>query len=63
MEAAERVRLFQRRPPEELYDLAADPFEINNLAEEPSLQELKADLRKRLRKWMNEQNDPLADLV
>ena len=56
---AERVRLYQHRPAEELYDVAADPFELNNLAADPAHKPLIADLRQQLKAWMKQQNDPL----
>ena len=60
--AAARVHAYQHRPPEELYDLNADPFELRNLAADPSMRELKMELRQQLVDWMKQQNDPLAEL-
>jgi len=56
---AERMRLYQHRPAEELYDTAADPFELTNLAADPAHKLLIADLRRQLKAWMSQQNDPL----
>ena len=58
-DAAKRARLYQHRPAEELYDLAADPFELNSLAADPANRPLMADLRQQLKAWMKQQNDPL----
>ena len=46
------------RPPEELYDLENDPFEINNLATDPNYQEKLKEMRNALYSWMKETNDP-----
>ncbi len=59
--AAERVKLYQHRPAEELYDLRTDPYEMKNLTGDPAQKELLADLRKRLDEWMKQQGDPLAE--
>lgn len=55
--AAERVRAYQHRPAEELYDLETDPFELNNLADDPAYGEIRALLRQRLDAWMEQQGD------
>lgn len=45
------------RPPEELYDLDEDPFEINNLAEDPAHQQTLERMRRRLVQWMEDSGD------
>ena len=45
------------RPGEELYDLEADPYEMNNRATDPAYTEKKAALREKLEAWMEEQGD------
>ncbi len=45
------------KPREELYDLAKDPFELENLAERPELQDTLQSYRNVLNDWMNETND------
>ena len=45
------------RPQEELYDLEADPYEINNLAASPEHQEIRKQLSSRLNQWIEESND------
>ena len=46
-----------RRPPEELYDLQADPHELVNLATDPKLRDRLADMRKVLHQRMTETRD------
>ena len=44
---------------EQLYDLAFDPNEADNLLEDPAYASVLADLRMRLQLWMEETGDPL----
>ena len=46
--AAERVRRYQHRPAEELYDVTKDRFEWKNLADDPKFAQIKSELRARL---------------
>ena len=52
-----RTLLLDRLPPEELYDLAADPHELHNLAAEPAHAERKRDLRRRLEQRVRTSGD------
>ena len=56
-DAADKVRRYQHRPAVELYDLAFDPFEWRNLAEEPEHEATLAMLREKLEAWMTSQGD------
>ncbi|MGH9339519.1 MAG: sulfatase-like hydrolase/transferase [Acidobacteriota bacterium] len=47
----------QTKPAEELYDTAADPHEINSLAESPQHQEILLEMRRVLQNWMDEIDD------
>jgi arylsulfatase A-like enzyme len=50
--------LFRKtRPPEELYDVRADPHEINNLADNPKSAKKLKEMRGRLNKWMKVTDD------
>ncbi len=55
--AAQIVQRYRQRPAEELYDLAADPDEQNNLADQPAYDKIKRGLRQELEVWMKAQND------
>lgn len=55
--AAKRVKLFQYRPEEELFDIIKDPYELNNIADDPANKKLLASLRKKLDSWMKQQGD------
>jgi N-sulfoglucosamine sulfohydrolase len=46
-------------PEESLYDLIFDPSEQNNLLNDAPSQEILADMRKRMNRWMNRTDDPL----
>lgn len=56
-DAADKVRRYEHRPGEELYDIVKDPYEWNNLADDPGYAEVKTRLRKRLIEWMNAMGD------
>ena len=47
----------RRRPVEELYDLANDPHELNNLATDTNHQTILRDLRAALDRWIEETGD------
>jgi len=55
--AAVVVRRYHKRPAEELYDLTADPWELKNLADDPTHKDTLATLRADLDVWMKEQGD------
>lgn len=55
--AAVLVRNYLHRPAEELYDLRVDPHELHNLADDPAMAGVKAELRQRLEEWMISQGD------
>jgi N-sulfoglucosamine sulfohydrolase len=44
---------------EQLYDLAFDPNEAANLADDPSYEDVRRELSDRLHRWMVETSDPL----
>ena len=54
------VKRYMHRPAEQLYRVAADPYEMENLANDPSEAKHLAKLRKELDRWMNAQGDPGA---
>ena len=45
------------RPPEELYDVKADPFQIKNLANDPKYKSILSEMRKMHEKWTLETGD------
>ena len=49
---------FGKRPQEELYDISKDPECINNLADKPEFQKLKAKMKQELFARLAEQKDP-----
>lgn len=56
-DAARKVKRYQYRPAGELYDVLSDPYELNNLANDPAHRELMDSLGKKLRAWMEQQGD------
>jgi uncharacterized sulfatase len=44
-------------PEEELFDMINDPFEKNNLADDASLSPVKMELKEKLQRWLESQND------
>ena len=57
LEAAEAVLFADRMPEEELYDIQADPYEVNNLADDLAMAEVKKELRDALENWIEESGD------
>jgi len=57
-------KLFQlacgKRPAEELYDIAKDPYQMNNVTDRPEYAEAKKKMRDELDRWMRETDDPRA---
>ena len=53
----QKLHLQQVRPFEELYDVLADPHEINNLADDPQFADTLANLRETLDQWMETTKD------
>ncbi len=55
--AARLVNAYQRRPAEELYDCAADPWNLTNLVGRADVAAVRDGLRARLDEWMKQQGD------
>lgn len=54
----EQMFWFQEtKAPEELYDLEKDPFQLNNLIDEPSLSGKRAELTKAMDDWLGSMED------
>jgi len=58
---ATSYRIMERPPEWEFYDLRDDPFELNNLFDEPAKQEEVVRLKAGLLAWREETNDPLLN--
>lgn len=54
------VKRYMHRPPEQLYHTSKDPYELNNIADDPAACNIKARLSAELDRWMKEQGDPGA---
>jgi arylsulfatase A-like enzyme len=57
-ETARLVDTIEHHPAEELYDLKADPYEMNNIAGKPEAASVLQKMRRQLNDWMVSQNDP-----
>lgn len=55
--AAQFIRTLEWHPRWELYDTEVDPYELNNLADQPAHTERAAALKARLRNWLGQQQD------
>ena len=53
------VRRYMRRPAEQLYHTAEDPYEMSNLAGTPEFSEIQKKLSMELDRWMKRQGDYL----
>jgi len=49
-----------KRPAEELFDLAKDPYQLHNVADRPNYAAARQKLRAELDTWMRETDDPRA---
>jgi len=54
------VKRYTRRPAEQLYHTAKDPYEMTNLADDSAYSAIKARLSGELDRWMDSQGDPGA---
>ncbi|MCG6186304.1 sulfatase family protein [Maribellus maritimus] len=52
------VTRYQKRPPEELYDMTSDSNEMNNLSNREGFTAIQNKLSKKLDEWMTKQGDP-----
>jgi arylsulfatase A-like enzyme len=57
LNAVQSLIMRETRPPEELYDIHADPHEIHNLADDPKHAKRLATMRARLDRWIVETGD------
>ncbi|MHC4647403.1 MAG: sulfatase family protein [Planctomycetota bacterium] len=56
------VKRYMRRPAEQLYHTAKDPYEMTDLAHDPAASDIKSRLSAELDRWMKIQGDPGAPL-
>lgn len=54
---AQSLQMAETRPEEELYNLSRDPWELNNLADDPAYAQQLAELRCRLSNWVLDSDD------
>ncbi|MGI9284761.1 MAG: hypothetical protein ACR2P1_05185, partial [Pseudomonadales bacterium] len=55
--ASQRIKRYQHRPAEELYDIEKDPYELRNLAGLSAYANVLEEMRPLLNTWMRQQND------
>lgn len=55
------VQRFMQRPAEALYHTANDPFELNNVVDQPEYAMILDELRTELDSWLDRQGDPGVD--
>jgi len=53
--------IFGKRPAEELYDLHNDPYQLTNVASQPTYTNALKQLRARVDEWMKQTHDPRVD--
>ena len=53
-----RILFAPERPSEELYDYKNDPWQLNNLADNPKHAKVLLELRGQLGQWIEESKDP-----
>ena len=52
------VKRYMRRPAEQLYHTATDPYELKDLADDQASAKIKARLSAELDRWLASQGDP-----
>ena len=62
-EVAKLVDIIEHHPAEELYDLRNDPYELNNIADNPEALTVLKKMQGKLKAWMLRQNDPALNKV
>lgn len=50
-------RYWETKPVEELYDTQNDPWEVNNLVDDPAYRDILEEMRAETRRWMNDIKD------
>ncbi|MCU0710534.1 MAG: sulfatase [Pirellula sp.] len=55
--SSHQAQFWQPKPTEELYDLANDTYQIQNIASDPNYSSIKEELRAKLQHWMIETKD------
>lgn len=58
MQVYNAVKRYMVRPAEQLFDIEADTNSVNNLINDPELDDIKKRLSKKLNEWLKQQGDP-----